>query len=183
MWLWKVADKCNKMLIDCIPRDCRRSKGRPDKKWRDEIGKFAGITWQRLTRWHDRWRKLEETFVQQWTWTCNGWWWWCFETDRETDRQASRESLEYKHFHSYSENITTLFWQTKIIILYKNLHNIATDSNSIKIVFVFNTQNFWVALKKMWRKYRVAGDYMSVLSLIKVRNWELWKENWQLYFR
>ena len=41
----------------------KRRKKRPDTRWRDEIEKFAGIVWQRITQNWQLWK----AFVQQWT--------------------------------------------------------------------------------------------------------------------
>ena len=49
------------------PRDGSRKRGRQNTRWRDEIRRFAGVGWNRLTRERSEWRRLGEAFVLQWT--------------------------------------------------------------------------------------------------------------------
>ena len=58
-------------LTEWLPRDGKRSKGRQRTRWSDELRKFAGIGWRRLTGDRREWEKTGEAFVLQWT--NNGW--------------------------------------------------------------------------------------------------------------
>ena len=49
-----------KRLTDKTSRDYKRNKGRPDTRWREEIGKFAGKDWQRLAEIGRDWQRLAE---------------------------------------------------------------------------------------------------------------------------
>ena len=55
-WRWaghlarRDDNRWTKRLTDWCPWDCKRSRKRPDTRWRDEIEKFAGRSWQRLAR-------------------------------------------------------------------------------------------------------------------------------------
>ena len=45
----------------------KRSRKRPDTRWKDEIEKFAGVAWQRLAQDRQLWKELGKAFIQQWT--------------------------------------------------------------------------------------------------------------------
>ena len=49
------------------PRDGIRGRGRQRTRWRDEIRRFAGVGWNRLTSDRSGWKNLGEAFVLQWT--------------------------------------------------------------------------------------------------------------------
>ena len=70
-WAGHVArrndNRWSKRLTDWCPRDGKRSRKRPDTRWRDEIEKFAGKTWQRKAQTRLSWKILGKAFVQQWT--------------------------------------------------------------------------------------------------------------------
>ena len=70
-WAGHVArrddNRWNKRLTDWTPREGKRDRRRPDRRWRDEIEKAAGTTWQQLARSRESWKRLREAFVQQWT--------------------------------------------------------------------------------------------------------------------
>ena len=70
-WAGHVArrddNRWNKRLTDWTPRESKRDRRRPDRRWRDEIEKAAGATWQQLARSRESWKRLREAFVQQWT--------------------------------------------------------------------------------------------------------------------
>ena len=71
-WRWaghiarREDNRWNKILTDWTPREGKRYRRRPDRKWRDEIEKTAGATWQRLAKSREYWKTLREAFVQQW---------------------------------------------------------------------------------------------------------------------
>ena len=71
MWADHVArrddNRWNKRLTDWTPRESKRDRWRPDRRWRDEIEKAAVTTWQQLGRSRESWKRLTEVFVHQWT--------------------------------------------------------------------------------------------------------------------
>ena len=54
-----------KRTCDWSPHNNKRSKKRPDTRWRDEIVKFAGNTWQRKAQSRQSWKELGKAYVQQ----------------------------------------------------------------------------------------------------------------------
>ena len=54
-------------LTEWIPRDGKRNKGRQRSRWADELRKFAGLGWHRLTGDRREWKRKCEAFVLQWT--------------------------------------------------------------------------------------------------------------------
>ena len=56
-----------KRLTDWYPYNDKRSRKRPDTRWKCEIEKFAGIAWQRIEQNRLLWEELGKAFVQQWT--------------------------------------------------------------------------------------------------------------------
>jgi len=68
---WADVTKMNdnrwiKRLTDWHPYNEKRSRKRPDTRWKEEIEKFAGVAWQRLTQDRQSWKELGKAFVQQW---------------------------------------------------------------------------------------------------------------------
>ena len=51
----------------CPYNDKRSKKKRLDSRWRDEIEKIAGKTWQRIDQDRQLWKELGKAYVQQWT--------------------------------------------------------------------------------------------------------------------
>lgn len=79
-WKWaghiiRGWDKWSKMVTQWYPRNGKRKRGRPQKRWDDNIRQVAGITWGRVAIERPEWRRLEEAFA---TW--------------QTDTQKWRES-------------------------------------------------------------------------------------------
>ena len=62
---WINNNRWTKRLTDWHPYNEKRSRKRPDTKWRDEIEKFTGVAWQRLARDRQFWKELGKAFVQQ----------------------------------------------------------------------------------------------------------------------
>ncbi len=48
-------------------RNCKRSQGRQEIRWRDEVTAFARTGWSTLTSDRERWKRLGKVFVLQWT--------------------------------------------------------------------------------------------------------------------
>ena len=70
-WAGHVArmndNRWTKRLTDWHPYNEKRSRKRPDTRWKDEIEKFAGVACQRLAQVRQLWKELEKAFVEQWT--------------------------------------------------------------------------------------------------------------------
>ncbi|GBP52344.1 Putative uncharacterized transposon-derived protein F52C9.6 [Eumeta japonica] len=67
-WKWsghmiRGKDKWSKIITQWYPRDGKRKRGRPQKRWDDDIRQVAGKTWSRVARERSEWSRLEETFV------------------------------------------------------------------------------------------------------------------------
>ncbi|GBP35255.1 hypothetical protein EVAR_19475_1 [Eumeta japonica] len=59
------AEKWSRLVTEWYPRDGKRSRGRPNKRWEDDLRKIAGSVWSRLARDRDKWKSLEEAFVDR----------------------------------------------------------------------------------------------------------------------
>ena len=53
-------------ILNWIPRDHKRPRKRPKKRWVDDTVKYKGIKWQQLAVHRQGWKEAEETFIQQW---------------------------------------------------------------------------------------------------------------------
>lgn len=70
---WKWAGHvcrmpCNRWarkLIEWIPLDGKRNKGRPRRRWEDAFTEICGPMWRREARYRDRWRKLGEAYATE----------------------------------------------------------------------------------------------------------------------
>uniref|UniRef100_A0A2H1W1L4 SFRICE_005845 n=1 Tax=Spodoptera frugiperda TaxID=7108 RepID=A0A2H1W1L4_SPOFR len=51
------------MVTQWYPRNGKRKRGRPQKRWDDDIRQVAGITWGRVAIERPEWRRLEEAFA------------------------------------------------------------------------------------------------------------------------
>ena len=47
-------------------RDGKRSRGRPKRRWQDDIYKYQGASWTRAAKDRQRWKDLVEGYFQQW---------------------------------------------------------------------------------------------------------------------
>ena len=69
-WAGHIAKMDNnrwtKITTDWTPRDRKRSKGRPQRRWRDDIEECFGNTWSRTAKERPVWRKQTEGYIQQW---------------------------------------------------------------------------------------------------------------------
>ena len=50
-------NRWTKSITDWHPYGEKRSRKRPDTRWRDEIGKFSGVAWQRLAQDGQLWKE------------------------------------------------------------------------------------------------------------------------------
>ena len=48
------------------PRTGKRSRGRPSRRWQDDIAKEEGTTWNRKATDRRQWKKLMEGYMLQW---------------------------------------------------------------------------------------------------------------------
>ncbi|GBP46096.1 hypothetical protein EVAR_41449_1 [Eumeta japonica] len=48
-----------------VSKRWKKSRGRPNKRWEDDLRKIAGPVWSRLVRDRDKWKSLEEAFVDR----------------------------------------------------------------------------------------------------------------------
>ncbi|CAF4805726.1 unnamed protein product [Pieris macdunnoughi] len=67
-WKWaghmiRGKDKWSKIITQWYPRDGKRKRGRPQKRWDDDIIQVAGTTWGRVAIERPEWRRLEEAFA------------------------------------------------------------------------------------------------------------------------
>lgn len=72
-WKWaghiarRTDGRWTRSILDWIPEDGYRPKGRPFGRWGDVISKFSGAKWILKAQNRTHWKSEEETFVQQWT--------------------------------------------------------------------------------------------------------------------
>ena len=63
-WRWaghiarREDNRWNKRLMEWCPLDCKRSRKRPETRWRDDIKEFACRTWQRKARDRKLWKEM-----------------------------------------------------------------------------------------------------------------------------
>ena len=67
-WRWaghmlRGQDKWSKRVTVWYPREGKRARGRPQKRWDDDIRQVAGITWHRVAQERAEWKRLEEAFA------------------------------------------------------------------------------------------------------------------------
>jgi hypothetical protein len=60
-------NRWGKRFLGYRPRLGKRSVGRPQARWSDELRRTAGRSWMRVAEDRARWREIEEAYVQQWT--------------------------------------------------------------------------------------------------------------------
>ena len=71
-WKWaghlarRLDGRWTKAITEWYPRGSTRNRGRQKLRWRDEIVKTAGATWNRKAENRVLWRQMEEAFIQQW---------------------------------------------------------------------------------------------------------------------
>ncbi|CAF4921267.1 unnamed protein product [Pieris macdunnoughi] len=57
--------KWTKIITEWQPRDGKRKRGRPTKRWADDIKIIGGTTWTRRANNRKEWKQLEEAYVSQ----------------------------------------------------------------------------------------------------------------------
>jgi hypothetical protein len=69
-WAGHVArqdpNRWDTKIIGWRSRTTKRNRGRPQKRWTDDLKAIAGKNWTQIAQDRDTWRKLEEAFIQQW---------------------------------------------------------------------------------------------------------------------
>ncbi len=71
---WKFAgrmirreeNRWEKHIFKWIPYNGKRRKGRPKRRWKDELREYAGILWGRDARVREHWKKVGEVYAQRW---------------------------------------------------------------------------------------------------------------------
>ncbi|GBP70041.1 hypothetical protein EVAR_49051_1 [Eumeta japonica] len=58
-------EKWSRLVTEWYPRGGKRSRCRPNKRREDDLRKIAGPVWSRLARDRDKWKSLEEAFVDR----------------------------------------------------------------------------------------------------------------------
>ncbi|PZC81828.1 hypothetical protein B5X24_HaOG211841 [Helicoverpa armigera] len=72
-WQWaghisrRTDNRWGKRVLEWRPRLGKRSVGRPQARWSDDLCKTAGRSWMREAENRSQWRALGEAYVQQWT--------------------------------------------------------------------------------------------------------------------
>ena len=54
------------MLHTVATKDREGSRGRPSRRWQDDIARKEGTTWNRKARDRGQWKALMEGFILQW---------------------------------------------------------------------------------------------------------------------
>ncbi len=62
---WEREEKWGGKLMNWLPRENKRRKGRPSKRWEDEIKQEFGTHWKRMAQDRQKWRKDVEAFAQK----------------------------------------------------------------------------------------------------------------------
>ncbi|CAK1594407.1 unnamed protein product [Parnassius mnemosyne] len=71
-WKWaghviRSSDgRWSERILHWFPRDGKRDRGRPLRRWKDDIEAVAGNLWTRTAKERDKWHEMEEAFIQQW---------------------------------------------------------------------------------------------------------------------
>ena len=71
-WKWaghverREDARWTKICTEWRPRTGKRSRGRPERRWSDDIRERAGTTWTRRTVDRGEWRSLLEGYILQW---------------------------------------------------------------------------------------------------------------------
>ncbi|XP_030766839.1 uncharacterized protein LOC115890677 [Sitophilus oryzae] len=60
------VDRWNKCIVNWRPWENRRSRGRPQMRWADDLRKHAGTRWMSTATESEEWKRLGEAYVQRW---------------------------------------------------------------------------------------------------------------------
>ena len=70
-WKWsghlaRIKDqRWSIQVLNWTPREEKRPRRRPKRRWKDDIVTYMGTTWQRKAQNRQLWKDSEETFIQQ----------------------------------------------------------------------------------------------------------------------
>ncbi|CAH2238646.1 jg13037 [Pararge aegeria aegeria] len=64
---WRTDGRCGLKMLEWQPRAGKRSVGRPQTKWTDDIRRVSGSRWRQAAQDRGLWNSLQNTYVQQWT--------------------------------------------------------------------------------------------------------------------
>jgi hypothetical protein len=71
LWVGHISrrthNRWDKRLLEWRPRLGKRSLGRPQARWSDDLRRTAGRSWMRVAEDRARWREIGEVYDQQWT--------------------------------------------------------------------------------------------------------------------
>ncbi|KAK4875241.1 hypothetical protein RN001_011663 [Aquatica leii] len=62
----QVDGSWSKEIQQWRPYMGKRSRGRPQTRWIDDLKKTAGLDWIRKTQNRDLWKATGEAYIQQW---------------------------------------------------------------------------------------------------------------------
>ncbi|PZC83217.1 hypothetical protein B5X24_HaOG208308 [Helicoverpa armigera] len=73
-WHWaghvcRMSNRWTKRLTEWVPRDSKRRKGRPGKRWRDVFSYKCGNHWMQMARERNIWKGLGEAYAAEATTT------------------------------------------------------------------------------------------------------------------
>ncbi|KAI8440938.1 hypothetical protein MSG28_009235 [Choristoneura fumiferana] len=63
----ETDERWSRRVLEWRPRTGKRSVGRPEARWTDDLKRIAGGGWMRGAEDRVLWRAMEEAYVQQWT--------------------------------------------------------------------------------------------------------------------
>jgi hypothetical protein len=70
-WAGHISRRTNnlwcKRVLEWRPRIGKRSVGRPQARWSDDLRRTAGRSWMQVAENGAKWREVGEAYVQQWT--------------------------------------------------------------------------------------------------------------------
>jgi hypothetical protein len=72
-WQWaghisrRTDNRRGKRVLEWRPRLGKRSVGRPQARWSDDLRRTAARSWIRVAEDRARWREIGEAYIQQWT--------------------------------------------------------------------------------------------------------------------
>ena len=72
-WRWaghlarREDNRWTHKLTDWIPRSFTRGRGRPNRRWLDDIKEYGKVTWKRTAQDRVKWKIDEEAFLLQWS--------------------------------------------------------------------------------------------------------------------
>ena len=67
-WAGHIArmNRWTKRCTEWQPRRGKRSRGRPSRRWQDDIPRKEGTTWNRKVTDRRQWKTLMEVYILQW---------------------------------------------------------------------------------------------------------------------